>query len=127
MAQAASSWLGEGGGRLDHLLAIRAIFERRPDSGRPRPAEWHTAAEEIFLVEAGKSVVAEAVHGGIVSVFPLEASAHGMSSSGLKWPLSGLSWGPGDFGVSNVAISGRFSVEAGAGDLLLVIERSRAG
>lgn len=110
---------GGGGGRLDHLLAIRAIFERR-GAGR-RPIEWHVAHEAVYLVEEGASLEVEAEAGSTVSVFPLAAGASGMSSAGLKWPLSGLAWGPGDSGVSNVAEAGPFRVAAGRGDLLVVL------
>jgi thiamine pyrophosphokinase len=110
---------GGGGGRLDHLLAIRAIFERR-GVGR-RPFEWHTAHETLFLVEEGRSLDVDSTAGSTVSVFPLAAGAAGMSSSGLRWPLDGLFWGPGDSGVSNVACDGRFRVSAGRGDLLVVL------
>ena len=118
---------GGGGGRLDHLLAIRTLFERRGGAlferrgAGLRPAEWHTSREALYLVEEGRSRVFEAVAGTTVSVFPLAAGAEGMSSSGLKWPLSGLSWGPGDSGVSNVATEGPFSVSAGRGDILVVL------
>jgi len=112
---------GGGGGRLDHLLAIRAIFEREPDAGRPRPAEWHTAGEATYLVESGAALELDAAPGSIVSVFPLAGGARGMASRGLKWPLEGLAWGPGDYGISNVAMSGRFSVRAGSGELLVVL------
>jgi thiamine pyrophosphokinase len=110
---------GGGGGRIDHLLAIRGIFERH-GPGR-RPCEWHTAKEALFLVEAGRSLDVDAAAGSTLSVFPLADGAEGMSSSGLKWPLDGLRWGRGDCGVSNVAGEGRFRVSAGRGDLLVVL------
>lgn len=112
---------GGGGGRLDHLLAIRCIFERAAWGAR-RPAEWHTAGEAVYLVGEGRSIELEVEAGTTVSVFPLAEGAKGMSSEGLVWPLSGLSWGPGDCGVSNVAQKGTFSVRAGSGELLVVIE-----
>jgi thiamine pyrophosphokinase len=109
---------GGGEGRLDHILALCAIFERR---GKPRPFEWHTAGEAVYLVEEGRSFELEASPGSIVSVFPLAGGAEGMSSGGLKWPLDGLCWGSGDCGVSNVATQGRFEIKAGRGDLLVVL------
>jgi len=109
---------GGGEGRLDHLLAIRSIFERR---AALRPSEWHTAGEALFLVEEGRSLALDAIPGSLVSVFPLAAGAEGMTSEGLKWPLAGLSWGAGGCGVSNVAVMGRFAVTAGKGDLLVVL------
>ncbi|HOX33993.1 MAG TPA: thiamine diphosphokinase [Spirochaetales bacterium] len=112
---------GGGGGRLDHLLAIRAIFERDGSGGRPRPSEWHTANAELRLVEAGAALRLSAPHGSMVSVFPLARGARGMGSVGLRWPLDGLDWGPGDFGVSNEAPAGEFTVSAGEGELLVLI------
>ena len=110
---------GGGGGRLDHLLAIRVIFERR-GPGR-RPIEWHTSREAVYLVEAGGSLSLDALAGSIVSVFPLASGASSMSSAGLRWPLGALRWGPGECGVSNVADEGPFRVSAGEGDLLVVL------
>jgi len=110
---------GGGEGRLDHLLAIRAIFER--NDGRPRPAEWHTGSETLYLVEAGNRLELAAAKGATVSVFPLAGGASGMGSEGLEWPLAGLEWGAGDCGVSNVATEGPFRVSAGRGDLLVVL------
>jgi thiamine pyrophosphokinase len=86
-----------------------------------RPFEWHTAGETVFLVEEGLTLEMNASPGSTVSVFPLAGGASGMSSEGLKWPLAALRWGPGDCGVSNVAIDGRFSVSSGKGDLLVVL------
>jgi thiamine pyrophosphokinase len=116
---------GGGGGRLDHLLAIRCVFEHR-EWGAKRPVEWHTAGEAVYLVEEGRSFALEVEAGTTVSVFPLMGGASLMSSEGLSWPLSGLEWGPGDCGVSNVAKTGSFSVRSGKGELLVVVELSRA-
>jgi thiamine pyrophosphokinase len=107
---------GGGGGRLDHLLAIRALFERRL-----RPSEWHTSNEVVYLVEEGRPIELAAAPGSLVSVFPLARGASGMESEGLKWPLAGLSWGPGGFGISNVTTERRFSIRPGAGELLVVL------
>ncbi len=107
---------GGGGGRLDHLLAIRAIFEREQ-----RPSEWHTAHEAVYALTSQETLSKEVAAGSTVSVFPLGGGATGMESEGLAWPLKGLRWGPGDFGVSNVAREGRITIRAGEGGLLIVI------
>ncbi len=106
---------GGGGGRLDHLLAIRALFERTL-----RPAEWHTAGEIVILLPSGGQLEFMAAPGATVSVFPLAAGASGMSSEGLVWNLEGLRWGAGDFGLSNRTVGGRVRLRAGEGDLLVV-------
>lgn len=110
---------GGGGGRLDHLLAVRSLFERII-----RPREWWTANERVVFVDDLFEVVLP--EGTIVSVFPLAAGAWGMKSSGLRWPLEGLVWGPGDFGVSNEAIGVPVRIEPGVGDLLVILPISGA-
>lgn len=111
---------GGGGGRLDHLLALRALFER------PilRPSEWHTASEAVYLLMEGEQRSFSTRPSAMVSVFPLAGGASEMHSEGLTWPIDGLSWGPGDFGISNRADSGQFSIRAGRGDLLVVLALS---
>ena len=108
---------GGGGGRLAHLFAIRALFERPV-----KPKEWHIADESIYLVDPGTRLELGAEPGSLVSVFPLSAGASGMASRGLAWPLDGLAWGPGDFGLSNIATAGDVVVKAGSGALLVILE-----
>lgn len=108
---------GGGGGRLDHLLAIRAAFER-PGG----PDEWLTGSDYVVRIsEAGEF---SARPGAIVSVFPLSGGASGMGSVGLKWPLEGLSWDASRYGVSNEAPTGLFSVTPGSEPLLVVVALS---
>jgi len=105
---------GGGGGRLDHLLAIRALFDRTI-----RPREWWTAHERVILVDG--PFESSLAAGTIVSVFPLVQGAWGMKSAGLRWPLEGLVWGAGEYGVSNEALGGPIRIEPGIGDLLVVL------
>jgi len=105
---------GGGGGRLDHLLALRSLLERPAG-----PDEWITATCRIvrFATETRFSVTA----GSTVSVFPLAGGAAGMHSEGLKWPLDGLAWDNAHFGVSNVAVTGDFLVNPGSEPLFVVL------
>lgn len=105
---------GGGGGRLDHLLAVRALFEREDG-----PSEWLTAAERLVLVKAPADF--KVAPGSIVSVFPLSVGAAGMDSEGLAWPLRGLAWDAGHFGVSNLCRSGRFSIDPGSRPVLAIM------
>jgi thiamine pyrophosphokinase len=119
-------WLiGGGGGRTDHLFAIRSLFERDR-----APDRWITAAEDIRCLKAG--AVFEFSPGGeippapgndpgrAVSVFPLGAGPWRAVSSGLKWPLDGLVWDRGFFGISNYA-AGAFSIRAAAGRFMVIL------
>lgn len=106
---------GGGLGRLDHLLAIRALFERPL-----RPYEWYTSKEDVFLVEGGASLELSSLPGQVFSVFPLGDGARGMESEGLRWSLGGLSWARGFYGLSNEALGNLVWIGAGEGDLLVV-------
>jgi thiamine pyrophosphokinase len=105
---------GGGGGRLDHLLALRSLLER-PEG----PDEWITDTGRVvrFADATRFSVPA----GSTVSVFPLAGGAAGMHSEGLKWPLDGLTWDNAHFGVSNVAEGGDFLVIPGSQPLFVVL------
>jgi thiamine pyrophosphokinase len=92
-------WLaGGGGGRMDHLFAIRALFEREQC-----PARWITAGEDMFCINEGQSLFRRLPPGSLVSVFPLAEGPWRALSRNLKWPLDQLSWNRGFFGVSNRA------------------------
>jgi thiamine pyrophosphokinase len=107
--------LGGGGGRLDHLLAIRSLFEREPF-----PRRWFTAGEDVCCVEAPGELGVEIPAGSLVSVFPLGTGPWKAESRGLKWPLAGLAWDRGFFGLSNRAVTGDFSLRALAGRFMVI-------
>jgi thiamine pyrophosphokinase len=110
-------WLiGGGGGRADHFFALRSLFERR--SG---PDRWITAGEDIRRLKAGGVLEEEIAPGGIVSVFPLGGGPWAAESLGLRWPLNGLPWNRGSFGISNTAPSGKFSVLSKKGRFMVIL------
>jgi thiamine pyrophosphokinase len=118
------TWLiGGGGGRTDHLLAIRSLFERDR-----KPDRWVTSREDIFFLGEGAAFspppdVREATGLDGVSVFPLGTGPWQAESRGLKWPLAGLPWSRGFFGVSNVVLEEDFEVRALRGCFLLILAR----
>jgi thiamine pyrophosphokinase len=118
------AWIiGGGGGRVDHLFALRALFERERF-----PRRWITAAEDIRCVEVPDLLTLmpepPLPPGAPVSVFPLGDGPWEAESRGLKWPLAGIPWNRGFFGLSNEAAGGSFSVRALAGRFLVVIPLS---
>lgn len=104
---------GGGGGRLDHLLGVLALF-----LGEKRPTSWYTSREQIQVVE-GTQIITDCL-GKTVSFFPLSGSVRGLSSQGLKWPLDGLEWDCGDMGLSNVFSEDPCTVSVKEGRLLMV-------
>ncbi|GHV88213.1 hypothetical protein AGMMS50267_05730 [Spirochaetia bacterium] len=110
------TWLiGGGGGRTDHLLAIRALFERERT-----PDRWVTAREDIRGLREGD--VFSLTRGGEgVSVFPLGIGPWQAESRGLKWPLDALPWDRGFFGISNTAPDGGFEIRSVRGRFLVMV------
>ncbi|MFZ3110362.1 MAG: thiamine diphosphokinase [Rectinemataceae bacterium] len=108
---------GGGGGRLDHLLGIWALFAREPP-----PREWHTREASVYFLGKGESAVFGVSIGSIVSVFPSGGRASsGMTSAGLKWPLEGLDWADGHYGISNKSAENHVRVSAGSCSLLIIL------
>jgi len=109
-------WLvGGGGGRLDHLFAIRSIFDR----ARP-PDRWFPGKEDIRSLNEGASLGAALPPGSVVSVFPLEPGPWKAESTGLKWPINDLAWERGSAWISNIAAEGPFEIRAVKGRLMII-------
>ena len=111
--------IGGGGGRVDHLFALRSLFEREFF-----PSRWVTDSADIRCIDAKKSpngLCLRVEKGAAVSVFPLGDGPWEAKSTGLKWPLAGLLWDRGFFGLSNVASDGDFSVEAQSGRFMVIL------
>jgi thiamine pyrophosphokinase len=112
-------WLaGGGGGRTDHLLAIRSLFERQK-----APDRWFTAGEEIIRLKEGQSRCVDAAIGGVVSVFPLGKGPWQAESAGLKWPLNGVAWKSGGFSLSNVAQEAPFELRSKKGEFMVIVSK----
>ena len=110
--------LGGGGGRTDHLLAIYSLFEREDP-----PDRWFTASEEIRCLKEGRELGVALPPGSRVSVLPLGPGPWEAASSGLKWPLNGLSWEKGGLGLSNTATDGPIELHSQKGRFLVMWER----
>lgn len=113
-------WIvGGGGGRIDHLFALRSLFEREIF-----PRRWLTQAADIRCIDAQtevKTLCEKLKKGSLVSVFPLGSGNWEAKSEGLKWPLEGLAWDRGFFGISNVAPLGDFSISAEKGRFMVIL------
>ena len=120
-------WIsGGGGGRLDHLFAIRALFER-DDS----PDRWFPGSVEIRCLKEGRALSAVLEPGSVVSVFPLvnygpvteewKAESWKAESFGLKWPLDSVVWKCGSYGISNLAVEGPIEIRAIRGRFMVLM------
>jgi thiamine pyrophosphokinase len=103
------------GARVDHQLAAFNTLVRYPD----RPCILIGAAEITVL--APRRLALDLQAGDIVSIFPMMAGTG--RSSGLEWPIDGLSFAPGwKIGTSNRA-TGPVVIEADEPGLLLILPR----
>jgi len=112
--------IGGGGGRLDHLLGIRSLFERDIF-----PCRWITDKEDVYCLEKGEhhfSVEA----GEIISVFPLGDGGWEAASERLRWPLDGIEWNRGFFGLCNVAVDDIFKITVQAGRFMVIMRVNSA-
>jgi thiamine pyrophosphokinase len=113
----AETWLiGGGSGRMDHLFAIQALFEREP-----RPHRWFTGKEDIHCLNAQEPLALRLHPGALLSIFPLGSGPWEVRSQGLKWPLEGLAWERGFCGLSNVLLDAEVSLFAEAGRFLVIL------
>ncbi|MDR2796673.1 MAG: thiamine diphosphokinase [Spirochaetaceae bacterium] len=108
---------GGGGGRLDHTLALAALFERDRC-----PRRWFTAREKIYVVS--KEFHCNTQQTDIISVFPLGSGPWTAQSTGLKWPLASVVWKRGFFGISNAAEEKSITIKASSGRFLVLITKS---
>jgi thiamine pyrophosphokinase len=115
--------IGGGGGRIDHLFALRSMFERELF-----PLRWLTADADIYCLDhaVNRELSFSAEQDALVSVFPLGGGPWEAESGGLKWSLNKLPWNRGFFGLSNIAVDGKFNVKAVSGRFMIIIPLENA-
>ena len=111
--------VGGGGGRLDHLLGLRSLFDRDQT-----PIRWITDHADVILID--NVVEFESQKGETVSFFPAGPDTCRMRTRGLRWELDKLEWGRGDAGISNEFVGDLCRVEILNGRLLMVRELTQA-
>jgi thiamine pyrophosphokinase len=111
-----------GGGRRDHLFAIRSLFERERS-----PDRWVTRGATLYCLGAPRDLAVNLKRGSLVSVCPLGEGPWKAESRGLRWPLDGLNWNRGFFGISNLSEEARFSIRALAGRFMVILPREDPG
>jgi thiamine pyrophosphokinase len=107
------------GGRADHTLWNLGLLKTYADRLDLRIVDDY---HEIRLISA--SIRFSARVGLKLSLAPLRATVEGITTTGLKFPLSSDSLSPGvRDGISNEVIATPVEIWVGKGDLLLCIQR----
>ncbi|MFQ3548034.1 MAG: thiamine diphosphokinase [Termitinemataceae bacterium] len=105
--------VGGGGGRTDHLLALAALFDRKP-----APDRWITASDVLLRIDS--TVELYLVHHSLVSIFPVGLGPWKAASTGLQWPLDAVQWERGTFGLSNRTTATPCTIRVESGTFLVI-------
>lgn len=106
--------VGGGEGRLDHSLAILALFKRYP-----QPVRWITAREDIFRLT--DRMVFDGYIGRRLSLFPLTDGGLNCTSRGLHWELSPEVFQVLNFSLSNKIVTDQAEISVVEGEALLIL------
>lgn len=109
--------LGGHGGRLDHFLANALVLTTVPAG---IDVEWRAGPATIHVVR--RSVTILGSPGDTVSLVPVGGDVFGVTTSGLRWPLTDETLTSGTtLGVSNQMSESTASVEVGSGTVLVIV------
>jgi len=110
-----------GGDRFDHVLGVLAALAA-PDLARlDRLTAW-VGDDRMHIVHGGRRVQFTIEAGRTVSLVPLAGSAHGVTTSGLRWALDDATLeGSRARGVSNVSVADIVSVSVDSGCVSVVL------
>jgi thiamine pyrophosphokinase len=111
---------GGEGGRLGHLLSIALSTSHL--SLAAVDVAWHTDTGIVRAATPQRSVTLSADIGETITLLPV-GDAHGVTTSGLRWPLTDATLDHGATrGVSNVATKDQVHIEVGEGAVLVIQE-----
>ncbi|HNY20806.1 MAG TPA: thiamine diphosphokinase [Treponemataceae bacterium] len=115
--------VGGCGGRLDHLFALKALYE----SGL-HPVVW-IGEESVVLAVDGTEKNEELRVAGLssedpVSFFPAGKTPHVATAAGLHWNVDSLDWDGGAYSLSNRCPEGSFVFTAECGLFLAIVPLS---
>ena len=109
--------LGGHGGRLDHFLANALVLTTVPPHIL---VEWRAGLATIHVVRTSIDLVGE--DGAKVSLVPVGGDVSGVSTDGLRWPLTdALLTSGSSLGVSNEFAGPSARIEVGSGTLLVIV------
>jgi len=110
-----------GGDRFDHVLGVLAALAA-PDLARlDRLTAW-VGDDRMHIVHGGRRARFGTEVGRTVSLVPLAGSAHGVTTTGLRWALDDASLeGSRARGVSNIAVADTVSVSVRSGCVSVVL------
>lgn len=116
-----------GGGidRLDHLLVTVAMLTNPALATLPIVSAWIGTCQAFVACERRPPVRWTAAEDTNVTLLAVAGPAHGVTTSGLEWPLADATLLPwSSWGLSNRAVGGACSVTVASGSLLVLLPRT---
>lgn len=105
------------GGRLDHLLGVLLLL----GAERYRAIEIDALVGEAAVAVVRGSRTLSDVPGSLLTLLPLHGTAHGVTTSGLEYPLTNETLESGSTrGVSNVFVAAEATVTVERGVLIAI-------
>ena len=115
--------LGVTGGRTDHTLWNLTLL-----SAFAAQLDLCILDDDCLIRRIPESICFAAPVGLTLSLCPLSGDATGITTKGLRWPLTDEALTPGQRdGISNEVTASPVEIQVGQGELLLVIQRQGAG
>ena len=115
---------GLGGDRLDHELANLLLLA--DPALAPSDVRIVRGRTRLRALHAARPLALDGAVGDLVTLLPVGGDAHGVTTDGLRWPLSGATLRLGrSRGLSNQVVEAPASVRIGEGTLLVVETASR--
>jgi thiamine pyrophosphokinase len=112
-----------GGGRLDHLLAglLALTVPRHTTSGAAVAIEALVGAARVAAIRGPGHLTVVGRPGELVTLVPIGGPAEGITTQGLRYPLTGETLDPGSSrGVSNELLGATATVHVAAGTLIAI-------
>lgn len=115
--------LAGGGDRIDHVLGIVSAAAH-PDLAALESVNIRLGRDLMHVVHGGRRCSLELPVGTTLSLVPLAGHAHGVTTSGLRWPLRHETLhGSAARGVSNECSHPEVTVSVESGVVAVVIPR----
>ena len=120
LAATAIDVYGGEGGDLSHLLGVASIIAADKFAGTA--VRWHTTNGTVSVVRSNRPLADSVAVGSHVAIVPV-TDVTGVTTTGLRWPLSGESLSRGTSrGLSNQSIEKQITVTTESGVLLVNVE-----
>jgi len=110
--------IGGSGGRLDHLFALKKLYNQDYF-----PRVW--IAKESLIIACGQTEMSCSISNLFpndpISIFPVGLETHKIQATNLFWPIDKLNWDGGDYSLSNKTLHNNIKLTVSGGLFLICL------